>query len=206
MDNHVYIAGPMSGLPDHNYPEFNRMATVLEKMGYEVLNPATIANGDTSKPYNFYIRESLKMISNASMVVFLNGWEKSKGANLEKHCADCMGIPCYDQSFNLIYDDQSFNLIDDKTMSICQEADNLVSVDRQNQYGHPFDNFSDISVGWNVIAETQNITAEKVGLMFIWAKICREKFKPKYDNILDIIGYAKTVDLCKKFKKEKKES
>lgn len=191
----VYIAGPMTGLPQHNYPEFFKMEKILKDMGYKnVLNPAKIADGDTSKPYSFYIRESLKLISKADFVVFLKGWEKSKGANLEKHCADSMGIPCYDQSFNLI---------DDKTMSICQEADHLVSVDRQNQYGHPSDNFSDISVGWNVIAETQNITAEKVGLMFIWAKICREKFKHKRDNLVDIAGFAKTIDLIDERKNQK---
>lgn len=198
MTNHesfVYIAGPMTGLPQHNYPEFFRMEKILKDMGYDkVLNPATIAEGDTTKPYSFYIRESLRMVSKADFVVFLNGWENSKGAKLEKHCADSMGILCYDQSFNLLKE---------KNDTVCQEADRLVSVDRQNQYGHPFDNFSDISVGWNIIAETQNITAEKVGLMMIWVKICREKFKHKRDNLVDIAGFAKTIDLIYDRKEQK---
>lgn len=36
----LYIAGPMSGLPDHNYPAFHDAASVLTKAGYSILNPA----------------------------------------------------------------------------------------------------------------------------------------------------------------------
>lgn len=179
----VYIAGPMTGLPEHNYPEFNKMEDILRKMGYNnVLNPAKIADGDTSKQYSFYIRESLKLVAQADFVIFLNGWEKSKGAKLEKHCADSMGIPCYSQSFE--------NL--NKNETICQEADRLVSHDRQQTYGHPKQNFSDIADGWNVIAK-DGITPEKVGLMMIWVKVCRELHLHKKDNLVDICGFAKTV-------------
>lgn len=61
----------MTGLPEHNYPEFFKMENVLKDMGYNnILNPARIANGDTTKPYSFYIRECLKMISGADFVIF----------------------------------------------------------------------------------------------------------------------------------------
>ena len=36
----VYIAGPMTGLPDFNYPAFNAAAAKLRALGLEVLNPA----------------------------------------------------------------------------------------------------------------------------------------------------------------------
>jgi len=179
----VYIAGPMSGLPQHNYPAFHEMESILRKMGYSnILNPAKIANGDTSKQYSYYIRESLKLVSQADFVVFLDGWEKSKGANLEKHCADAMGINCYSQSFVDL----------NKAETVCQEADRLVSHDRQKTYGHPKNNFSDIADGWNVITK-DGITPEKVGLMMIWVKICRELHLHKRDNLTDICGFAKTV-------------
>ena len=183
FESSVYIAGPMTGLPQHNYPSFMEMENHLRKMGYDnILNPARIADGDTTKPYSFYIRESLKMISKADFVIFLKGWEKSKGAVLEKHCADSMGIPCYDQSFCDL----------NKTETVCQEADRLVSQDRQQTYGHPKENFSDIATGWNVIAK-DGITPEKVGLMMIWTKVCRELHLHKRDNLTDICGFAKTV-------------
>lgn len=40
MTKKIYIAGPMTGLPEFNRPNFHLMATRLEKEGYSVLNPA----------------------------------------------------------------------------------------------------------------------------------------------------------------------
>lgn len=38
--NRVYVAGPMTGIPDFNYPAFNAVADQLRAQGYEVENPA----------------------------------------------------------------------------------------------------------------------------------------------------------------------
>lgn len=36
----VYVAGPMTGLKDFNYPAFNAAADALRALGYQVENPA----------------------------------------------------------------------------------------------------------------------------------------------------------------------
>jgi hypothetical protein len=36
----VYLAGPMTGLPEFNYPAFNAEAARLRALGYQVENPA----------------------------------------------------------------------------------------------------------------------------------------------------------------------
>ena len=99
----IYIAGPMSGYPEFNYPSFFAMEHILKQIGVEtVLNPVVIGDGDTTMPYDFYIRHSLQMVSQATAIVMLDGWEKSKGAQLEHLSATTMGLPVFDQRLNLI--------------------------------------------------------------------------------------------------------
>jgi hypothetical protein len=200
----IYIAGPMTGLPDYNYPKFLSVEADLKKMGYKhILNPARIANGETGKCYSYYIRESLNLIKNADAVVFLNGWEKSKGANLEHHCSTLMGLKTFDENYYSL--DHNKKEVDEKEVddrSICEIADHLVSSDRQSTYGHPYDNFKDIGRVWGMILDLPDIDPEKVGLMMAGVKIAREKFLPKRDNLIDLCGYAKTVDLIQEKKKE----
>ena len=36
----VYIAGPMRGIPELNFPEFYRIEKLWKDMGWDVVNPA----------------------------------------------------------------------------------------------------------------------------------------------------------------------
>ena len=38
----IYIAGPMTGRPDLNFPAFHAAATTLRDAGFDVVNPAEI--------------------------------------------------------------------------------------------------------------------------------------------------------------------
>jgi len=197
----IYIAGPMTGLPDYNYPKFHSMESLLREMGFRnILNPADIAGGETGYYYGYYIRESLKMIAKADIVVFLDGWENSKGANLEFHAAQLMGLKCWDEKLYLMEPKK-----DEKLQSICEIADSLVSSDRQADYGHPFDNFSDIGRVWGMQLGLPDIPPETVGLMMVGVKLSREKFQPKRDNLVDGAGYFKCVDMVKQKRKELKK-
>ena len=40
MTKSIYIAGPMSGLPNNGYDAFNRKAEQLREAGWRVVNPA----------------------------------------------------------------------------------------------------------------------------------------------------------------------
>jgi hypothetical protein len=191
----------MTGLPDYNYPKFNAMERNLRKAGYSnILNPVDIAGGETGYHYSYYIRESLKMIARADAVVFLDGWENSKGANLEYHAANIMGLKCWNENFDLMEPKKDENI-----QSIYEIADSLVSSDRQEDYGHPFDNFSDIGRVWGMQLGLPDIPPETVGLMMVGVKLSREKFHPKRDNLIDICGYAKTIDMVKQKRKELKK-
>lgn len=79
--------------------------------------------------------------------------------------------------------------------TVCQEADRLVSDDRQSSYGHPRDNFTRIGRMWGALLNIADIPPEKVALCLAAMKMSREAHKPKRDNRVDAIGYIKCADL-----------
>lgn len=87
----IYIAGPMSGLPDYNRPAFHAKADELRAKGWRVLNPADLPLLD----YDLYYPINKAMLGGADAVYMLNGWQHSTGANMEMSYAGKLGIPCY---------------------------------------------------------------------------------------------------------------
>lgn len=91
----LYIAGPMSGLPDFNYPTFFKAAERLRAAGYEVENPAENKPEGTAS-WLAYMRMSLVQISRVDGLALLPGWQESKGASLEVHIAEALGLEVRD--------------------------------------------------------------------------------------------------------------
>ena len=79
-------------------------------------------------------------------------------------------------------------------MSVLTEADALVSGDRQDTYGPPSEDFGRTAQLWSAVLGTP-VTAAQVGLCMICVKLSRECHVHKRDNLVDIAGYAKTVQL-----------
>lgn len=80
----IYISGPMSGLPECNYPAFHAEAARLRGLGYDVVNPAEISvttGADAS--WTDYLRADLRELLTCNTVALLPGWHASKGAHLE---------------------------------------------------------------------------------------------------------------------------
>lgn len=74
----VYLAGPMSGEKMLNYPAFYGAAGIIEKeYGCTVLNPARQPNG---LEYEEYMRRAMLDLDRATVIVMLDGWQKSSGA------------------------------------------------------------------------------------------------------------------------------
>ena len=91
MSECIYVAGPMSGLPDFNYPAFNRAAGELRAAGFEVENPAE--NEVESGDYHDYLRAGLAQLLRCQGVATLEGWWLSGGARWEVQTAGILGIP-----------------------------------------------------------------------------------------------------------------
>lgn len=110
----IYLAGPMQGIPEFNFPMFNRVAAQLRAQGHEVFNPAEKdierhggvdiskgnVNGDIKQAqgeYKFDLRQALCEDTNyiclhAEGIVMLPGWENSKGARAEHALANALGL------------------------------------------------------------------------------------------------------------------
>lgn len=92
----LYVCGPMTGLPDYNYPAFHEAAARLRKLGWTVLNPAENFGGDQTLPYGTYMSEAVKQVASLTgkndAIALLPGWEKSRGATMEALIAQRMGV------------------------------------------------------------------------------------------------------------------
>lgn len=80
----VYIAGPMSGLPEYNRPAFNDEALNQQQKGHVVLNPAILPDGLTQQQY---MQLCCPMVMMADEVIMLPAWINSQGATAEFNLA-----------------------------------------------------------------------------------------------------------------------
>lgn len=85
----VYIAGPMTGLPDFNKPAFHSKAAELREEGFTVLNPAILPDG---LEHHEYMQICLPMVQVSDTIYMLSGWESSKGALMEHDLAMDIGL------------------------------------------------------------------------------------------------------------------
>lgn len=184
----LYLAGPMSGIKDFNFPAFHAAATVLRGLGHSVWSPAERdeAEGfnpttDKAQPLRHYMRFDLPAVLDCDAVAVLPGWRKSKGAQLEVHVATQCSIPVL-----------SANGLEPITETTLEEAQRLVYGDRGADYGHPLDDYTRTAALWSTILGVP-VTAEQAVLCMIGVKISRECNKHKRDNLVDIPGYAECL-------------
>lgn len=97
MGPRVYLAGPMSGYPEKNYPAFHAAAAALRAEGYEVISPAENQIPDTNlgEWQNAMCFDVGECVCKVMGVAVLPGFEKSKGACLEVHTALALGKPVF---------------------------------------------------------------------------------------------------------------
>ena len=87
----IYVAGPMTGLPAFNFPAFHACAALLRAEGWHVVNPAEI-NPDSAMPWAECMRRDIAELVTCDAIHLLTGWRQSKGATLEHHIAERLGL------------------------------------------------------------------------------------------------------------------
>ena len=110
----VYIAGPMAGYPEFNYPAFNRVEDALLRAGESVVNPAKLdghdslgdgldpegGTGVTAKLRAEFLKRDFAHLATCDAIAMLPGWEYSTGANAELLMARIMDLSVF-----VVYDD-----------------------------------------------------------------------------------------------------
>lgn len=110
----LYIAGPMSGIPQFNYPAFYEAADWLREQGHEVVSPAEMDSpemqklclaskhgnfselGDTGETWGDILAKDVKIVADEVDGVFLlPDWHKSRGARLEAFVALSVQKPLF---------------------------------------------------------------------------------------------------------------
>ena len=91
----IYIAGPMTGMPEFNYPAFREAAQRLRNAGMTVVSPVEIGekygtaeeiNAVPAKLENL-ILEELDALATCDAIYLLPGWQRSAGTRNELRLA-----------------------------------------------------------------------------------------------------------------------
>lgn len=110
----IYVAGPMRGIPEFNFPAFHSATKILRNAGHDVFNPAEkdierhggtdISKGNAAgdeklatQQHGFDLRTALAedmdfICRKADAIYLLPGWQKSKGATAEHAAAVALGL------------------------------------------------------------------------------------------------------------------
>lgn len=85
---------------------------------------------------------------------------------------------------------------------IADYAVSLVTGNRQDDYGHPLDDFTKAGKIWEAILGIP-VSAEQVALCMVGVKIAREVNRQKLDNAVDGIGYFLTLTMVQQERAER---
>jgi len=88
----IYIAGPMSGYPNHNYPAFDGAAAKLRAAGFHPISPADVSRAvgihsdvePRASEYCDLLLIDIEIVEAfAHGIALLDGWEDSRGTQIE---------------------------------------------------------------------------------------------------------------------------
>lgn len=100
----VYISGPIRGYENGNRAAFAQAAEELRKMGHEPVNPHDVdkdhcgpclgddAGEGNPHRYGCYMIPDLRALLDCSGYTLLPGWQRSRGAKVERDVAKICGL------------------------------------------------------------------------------------------------------------------
>lgn len=104
----VYLSGPITGIQNYNIAEFKKYEKKFKHLNFEVVNPHKLFSkeevDEINKAYDekkitfeeyhsYFMKRDIKEMMNCDFIAVLDGWEKSKGANIEVYIARNINMP-----------------------------------------------------------------------------------------------------------------
>ena len=90
-----YIAGAVTGTNDFK-ERFDAAEYKVIRMDMIPINPVTLPHKH-NKEWKSYMKECISALMDCDCIFLLEGWEKSKGANIELEIAASLQYPVYHQ-------------------------------------------------------------------------------------------------------------
>lgn len=107
--NSAYLAGPMRGIQEYNFPAFREATAWLRDHGWTVFSPAerdeqdpdidheeNVAGWTGGRGLDYFMAHDLKAVCEMEAVICLPGWERSQGARLETMVAVEIDHPVFE--------------------------------------------------------------------------------------------------------------
>lgn len=87
----IYISLPISGLPlSEVVMEAEHYKEIWKGKGYEVVTPFDLSP-ESDKPYSYHMGKDIEGLLECDAVYFAEGWNDSRGCNLERAAAEIYG-------------------------------------------------------------------------------------------------------------------
>ena len=97
MPDKHYLAGPMTGYEDYNFPRFHEAARLLREAGFNIVNPAELDEEDPDregKEYTDFMSRDLEIVLHETDgIIAIDKWWESKGARMEVFVGISMDKP-----------------------------------------------------------------------------------------------------------------
>ena len=189
----VYISGPISGYKNGNAAAFDAASRKLRKLGYTPVSPIEMDRKNKTTTVDTLtsqgkavLRRDIVELMKCDRILMLPGSSRSEGAMFEKDTAARAGISEIDILGNQV-----------TQANVLEEANLIVGGDRAIAYGHPKQDFqrtADIFNAWRG-SEAGQLTPYEVAVFMLCVKLSRERNRHKRDNLVDLAGYAATLQM-----------
>lgn len=101
----IYIAGPMRGLPEWNFPAFDEAERRWRSFGHIAFSPAATdralgylptTEGVDQEHLKHVMLSDIACLYSADAIALLPGWQNSRGTAVELALAQFLGLDIYD--------------------------------------------------------------------------------------------------------------